>query len=113
MNTNAIPFPPDGNEDAIRTQTPIVIPALADPAKEWSPSFLSVPLLRVTTDALLLICGTTVGGSLGHMLQLTHSFDLGTQRLLIGSLIYTGIVLCFLQSDNAYPRACSLLHVKE
>jgi exopolysaccharide biosynthesis polyprenyl glycosylphosphotransferase len=113
MNTNAIPFPPDGNEDAISAQTPIVIPVQTVPAKVWSPSLLSVPFLRVITDALLLIFGTTVGGSLGHMLQLTHTFALSTQHLLIGSLVYTGIVLCFLQSDNAYPRVCSLLHVKE
>jgi exopolysaccharide biosynthesis polyprenyl glycosylphosphotransferase len=113
MNTNAIPFPPDENEDAMPAQASIVIPVQAVSAKQWSPSLLSVPLLRVITDALLLICGTTIGGSLGHVFQLTHSFELGTQRLLVGSLIYTGIVLCFLQSDNAYPRVCSLLHVKE
>ena len=53
------------------------------------------------------------GGSLGHILQRTHTFELSTQQLLVGSLIYTAIVLCFLQSDNAYPRVCSLLHVKE
>jgi exopolysaccharide biosynthesis polyprenyl glycosylphosphotransferase len=111
MNTNAIPFPPDGSEEQIAAPAPI--PVQAARAKVWSPSLLSVPLLRVTTDALLLIFGTTVGGSLGHLLQISHTFELSTERLLIGSLIYTGIVLCFLQSDNAYPRVCSLLHVKE
>lgn len=113
MNMNAIPFPPDGNEEAISAQTPIVIPVQTAPAKGWSPSLLSVPLLRVSTDALLLISGTTLGGTLGHLFQRTHTFELSTHELLIGSLIYTGIVLCFLRSDNAYPRVSSLLHVKE
>jgi exopolysaccharide biosynthesis polyprenyl glycosylphosphotransferase len=114
MNTNAIPFQPDANENAIPVAEPIVIPVQVAPSsKEWSPTLLSVPILRVTTDALLLIFGTTVGASLGHLLQRTQSFELSSERLLIGSLIYTGIVLCFLQSDNAYPRVCSLLHVKE
>jgi len=113
MNTNAIPFPPDGNEQAVSAQTTIVLPVQTAPAKAWSPSLLSVPLLRVVTDSLLLIFGTMVGGSLGHLLQISHTFALSTRHLFIGSLIYTGIVLCFLQSDNAYPRVCSLLHVKE
>ena len=54
-----------------------------------------------------------MGAELGHLLQRTHSFELSPQQLIIGSLIYTGLVLGFLQSDNAYPRVCSLLHVKE
>ena len=110
MNTNAIPFPPDGNERASASRA---IPAQQSPSRAWSPSRLSVPLLRIAADSLLLISGTMAGGSLGHILQRTHTFELSTQQLLVGSLIYTAIVLCFLQSDNAYPRVCSLLHVKE
>src|SRR6266568_4654832 len=110
MNTNAIPFPPDGNEGASAASA---INAQPVSSKAWSASQLSVPLLRIAADSLLLITGTMAGGSLGHILQRTHTFELSTQQLLIGSLIYSAIVLCFLQSDNAYPRVCSLLHVKE
>jgi exopolysaccharide biosynthesis polyprenyl glycosylphosphotransferase len=110
MNTNAIPFPPDGNEGASVSRA---LPSQSASTKAWSASKLSVPLLRVAADSLLLIFGTMAGGSLGHILQRTHSFELSTQQLLVGSLIYTCIALCFLQSDNAYPRVCSLLHVKE
>lgn len=117
MNTNAIPYRSDSSErvEAI----PINIASHANTATTpravatWSPSHLSVPLVRVFADLVLLLTGTMIGGTLGHLLQRTQSFELGPQQLLIGSLIYTGLVLCLLQSDNAYPRVCSLLHVKE
>ncbi len=113
MNTNAIPFRPDSNEEA--AATPISIHSSAQPigSRDWSPSLLSLPLLRVTADFLLLMFGAMIGGSLGHLFQRSQTFELSTQQLLVGALIYTAIVLCFLQSDNAYPRVCSLLHVKE
>ncbi len=112
MNTNAIPFRHDGTKDA---PSDSVISAVAStPAtKVWWPSLVSVPLLRVTADFLLVIVGTIVGGWIGHSFQLSHSFALSTQQLLFGSFIYTILVLCFLQSDNAYPRVSSLLHIKE
>lgn len=111
MNTNAIPYRPEGNERV--EPTPITIAAPQKTASQWSPSVLSVPLVRVTSDIGLILAGTMIGGMLGHLLQLTHSFELSRPHLLVGSLIYTGIVLLLLYSDNAYPRVCSLLHVKE
>lgn len=111
MNTNAIPYRPEGTERV--EPTPITIAVPQKPIARWSPSVLSVPILRITSDIVLILTGTMIGGMLGHLLQRTHSFELSRQHLLIGSLIYTGIVLLLLQSDNAYPRVCSLLHVKE
>ncbi|MGC1424025.1 MAG: exopolysaccharide biosynthesis polyprenyl glycosylphosphotransferase [Terracidiphilus sp.] len=111
MNTKAIPYQPQGSERVEPTPIDIVIHARA--RNDWSPSALSVPLVRIAADILLLVAGTIVGGTIGHLFQRTHTFELSTQSLLIGSLMYTGLVLCLLQSDNAYPRVCSLLHVKE
>ena len=113
MSLNAIPFRPDEQHEAVSSPIRIEKSPSSTQNKEWSASLLSVPVLRVTSDFLLLMFGTMVGGSLGHLFQRSQNFELSTQQLLIGSLIYTGIVLCFLQSDNAYPRVCSLLHVKE
>ena len=111
MNTNAIPFQP---EESNRVEpTPISIAIQTGTRGDWSPSRLSVPLVRVTADFLLLLIGTLIGGTIGHLFQRTHSFELSTQSLILGSIIYTVLVLCLLQSDNAYPRVCSLLHVKE
>lgn len=112
MNTNAIPYRPEGNERVEPTPITIAVRPRST-TTDWSPSLLSVPLVRIASDLVLLLSGTMIGGSLGHLLQRTHSFELSPQHLLIGSLIYTGIVLLLLQSDNAYPRVCSLLHVKE
>lgn len=103
MNTKAIPFRPDGDEN----------PAQLVAAEVWTPSALSVPLLRVLADFLLLLIGTMLGGTVGHLLQRSQAFKLSPSELLVGALLYSGIVLCFLQTDNAYPRVCSLLHVKE
>lgn len=103
MNTNAIPFRPGGNEGVAPVPAP----------KEWAASFISVHLLRVMADFLLLELGTMLGGTVGHLLQRTQSFELSPRQLSVGSLIYSGLVLLLLQSDNAYPRVCSLLHVKE
>ena len=111
MNMNAIPFRPEG-EQAGPTPVTISLPPQSTTA-EWSPSALSLPLLRISADLFLLLVGTVIGGMIGHVFQRTQSFELSPQQLLIGSLIYTGIVLLLLQSDNAYPRVCSLLHVKE
>ena len=111
MNTNAIPYQPEGSERV--EPTPITFAIHSRARSDWSPSSLSVPLVRVAADILLLVVGTMVGGTIGHLFQRTHTFELSTQSLLIGSLMYTGLVLCLLQTDNAYPRVCSLLHVKE
>jgi exopolysaccharide biosynthesis polyprenyl glycosylphosphotransferase len=111
MNTNAIPFQPEGTNRV--EPTPISIAVQTEARNDWSPSQLSVPLIRVTADLMLLMVGTLVGGMIGHLFQLTHSFALSTQSLVLGSVIYTALVLCLLQSDNAYPRVSSLLHVKE
>lgn len=111
MNTNAIPFQPEGTSRV--EPTPISIAIQTETRNDWSPSQLSVPLVRVTADFFLLFVGTLIGGTIGHLFQLTHSFELSTQSLILGSIIYTVLVLCLLQSDNAYPRVCSLLHVKE
>src|ERR1700722_13027787 len=102
MNSNAIPYQPKGSEPAESTPIRIAVqPAVRD---DWSPSQLSVPLLRVAADMVFLLAGTMIGGMLGHLFQRTQSFELSPQQLLLGSLIYTGIVLSFLQSDKAYPR---------
>ncbi len=93
MNTKAIPFRPDGDEN----------PAQLVAAEVWTPSALSVPLLRVLADFLLLLIGTMLGGTVGHLLQRSQAFKLSPSELLVGALLYSGIVLCFLQTDNAYP----------
>jgi exopolysaccharide biosynthesis polyprenyl glycosylphosphotransferase len=103
VNTKAIPFRPEEDN----------APARSAAVEAWSPSSLSVPFLRVTADFLLVLFGTMMGGAVGHLLQRSQAFMLSPQQLFLGALIYSGIVLCFLQTDNAYPRVCSLLHVKE
>ena len=103
MITNAIPFRPDRDDRS--AQSPAV--------EEWNPSALSLPVLRVAADFLFVFGGAVLGGVVGHLLQRSQAFRLSPQQLILGTLIYSGIVLCFLQSDNAYPRVCSLLHVKE
>lgn len=117
MKTNAIPYRSENTERIEATPINIATHAsnatAAKSVTSWSPSYFSVPLLRVSADLVLLLTGTMVGAMLGHLLQRTQSFELGPQQLIIGSLIYTGLVLCLLQSDNAYPRVCSLLHVRE
>lgn len=111
MNSNAIPYQPKGSEQV--EPIPISIAIQPELRSEWSPSQLSVPLVRITADIILLLAGTMAGGTLGHLLQRTHSFQLSPPQLILGSLIYCGIVLALLQSENAYPRVCSLLHVRE
>src|ERR1035438_5920297 len=103
MTTNAVPFRPDGSERDAQSSA----------VEVWTPSMLSLPFLRVISDFLLVASGTLIGGSIGHVLQLSQTFKLSLNELFFGSLIYSCIVICFLQSDNAYPRVCSLLHVKE
>jgi exopolysaccharide biosynthesis polyprenyl glycosylphosphotransferase len=111
MNSNAIPYQPKVSERV--EPTPINIAIQPEARGEWSPTQLSVPLVRIAADFVLLLAGTMIGGMLGHLLQRTQSFQVSPQQLLLGSLIYTGIVLALLQSDKAYPRVCSLLHVRE
>jgi exopolysaccharide biosynthesis polyprenyl glycosylphosphotransferase len=111
MNTKAIPYQPEEHERV--DPTPITIAIRPGARNDWSPSLLSVPLVRVAADLVLLLSGTLIGGMIGHLFQRTHSFELSTETLVLGSFMYTGLVLCLLQSDNAYPRVCSLLHVKE
>jgi len=111
MNTKAIPYQPEEHERV--DPTPITIAIRPGARNDWSPSLLSVPLVRVVADLVLLLSGTLIGGMIGHLFQRTHSFELSTETLVLGSFMYTGLVLCLLQSDNAYPRVCSLLHVKE
>ena len=111
MNSNAIPYQPKESEQV--EPTPISIAIQPEAQSEWSASQFSVPVVRVTADLVLLLAGTMIGGTLGHLFQLTQSFQVSPQQLLLGSLIYTGIVLALLQSEKAYPRVCSLLHVRE
>lgn len=111
MSLNAIPYRPRETEQV--EPNPISIAEQPEVRSKWSASQLSVPLVRITTDFFLLFAGTVIGGALGHLFQLTQSFQLSPQQLIVGSLIYTGIVLALLQSEKAYPRVCSLLHVRE
>jgi exopolysaccharide biosynthesis polyprenyl glycosylphosphotransferase len=74
---------------------------------------LSMPLFEISCDFLLLLAGCMVGGALGHLLQLNRSFAVSFRQLFLGSLIYSGLFICLLQGQRAYPRVCSLLHVKE
>lgn len=111
MNSNAIPYQPKESKQV--EPTPINIAVEPEVQAEWSASQFSVPLVRVAADFILLFGGTVIGGTLGHLFQLTQSFQLSPEQLLLGSLIYTGVVLALLQSEKAYPRVCSLLHVRE
>jgi exopolysaccharide biosynthesis polyprenyl glycosylphosphotransferase len=103
MNTTAISARPGGKEYGAQSQV----------LEEWKPSLVSMPLFRIGADFVLLLFGTTLGGAVGHLLQRTHSFELTPQQLVIGSLIYSVLVVGLLLGDDAYPRVCSLLHIKE
>jgi exopolysaccharide biosynthesis polyprenyl glycosylphosphotransferase len=103
MNTNAISARPGGSDYAAQPRV----------LEEWKSLPFSMPLFRMTADFMLVLFGTTVGGAIGHFLQRTSTFELSAEQLLIGSIIYSGLVLCLLVGDNAYPRVCSLLHIKE
>ena len=70
-------------------------------------------LSRVGVDFLLLLACTMAGGAIGHLLQLTTTFSLTPQQLLLGSLIYSALVLSLLVGENGYPRVISLLFLKE
>ncbi len=118
MNSNAIPYSPEGRDQVEPTPIsiaaqPVSIAVQPEIRNDWVAAQLSVPLVRVAADLVLLLAGTVIGGTIGHLFQRTQSFELRPEQLLIGSFIYTGIVLALLQSDNAYPRVCSLLHVRE
>lgn len=103
MNTNVIPREQGGRVHSAQSQR----------AEERSLYSLSLPILRVAADFALLLAGTTSGAALGHLLQLSRSFDLSAQQLFAGSIVYSVLVLCLLQGDNAYPRVSGLLHIKE
>ena len=82
--------------------------------QEPSSSFpISLTLSRIAADFVLLVAGTMLGGSLGHMLQRTASFSLTPDQLLLGSLAYSALVLSLLVGENGYPRVISLLSLKE
>ena len=103
MNPNAVSIRTQGTEYAgpIRTH-------------EESTSYaISMPLARMGADFLLLLLGTMGGGAIGHLLQRTATFSLTPQQLLTGSMLYSALVLSLLVGDNAYPRVCSLLCVRE
>jgi exopolysaccharide biosynthesis polyprenyl glycosylphosphotransferase len=72
-----------------------------------------MPIVRPAVDFLLLLSGTVVGGAVGHIFQRSRAFALSPKELFAGAFIYSCLVLCLLLGDNAYPRVCSLLHVKE
>ena len=78
MNSNAIPYQPKGSEQV--EPIPISIAIQPELRSEWSPSQLSVPLVRITADIILLLAGTMAGGTLGHLLQRTHSFQLSPRN---------------------------------
>jgi len=101
------------NTNAVFARSEALSPAQEAAVQQWRPSLLSLPLVRGGADFVLLLSGALIGGTLGHVLQRTQSFELSFQQLFFGALIYSGFVLCLLQGDNAYPRVCSLLHIKE
>ncbi len=109
MTTNAIPVNSNQNERPVHLGSS----AHHREFRGWIASRLSMPFLMITADFLLLFSGTMLGGTVGHLLQRSHTFALSPRQLLLGSFTYSCIVLCLLQAENAYPRVCSLLHVKD
>ena len=103
MNTTAITANPERSQFGVHSRV----------VDERKPSPFSIPLFRIGADFLLVLMGTSVGGAVGHILQRSHTFELTAEQLLIGSLIYSILVVGLLLGDNAYPRVCSLLHIKE
>ncbi len=74
---------------------------------------ISMSAARMGADFLLLCACSMAGGAIGHALQLRATFWLSPQQLIAGSALYSALVLSLLVGDNAYPRVCSLLSVKE
>jgi len=103
MNTNAIPWRSNGVSCVEQV-------AIGEAGRS---RHLSLPLFRAIVDFLLLILGTMSGAAIGHLFQRSHTFTLDIQQLLIGSVLYSSLVVCLLSAANAYPRVCGLLHVKE
>lgn len=103
MNTNAVSIHHDGSE----------YPALRAWQERGTQVPLSMSFARISADFVLLLLGTMGGGAIGHVLQRTASFALTQEQLLIGSLLYSSLVLFLLIGDNAYPRVISLLYMKE
>jgi exopolysaccharide biosynthesis polyprenyl glycosylphosphotransferase len=110
MNSNAISARTDASVFGAQSPAAAVQPG---GVQDWKASPLSMPLLRISADFLLLLIGTMMGGAVGHVLQRSQTFELTLQQLFIGSLIYSGLTIGLLIGDNAYPRVCSLLHIKE
>ena len=103
MNNNAVPLRTQGAEYASQFQA----------HESASSSPFSLTLSRVGADFLLLLCATMAGGAVGHVLQRTTSFSLTPEQLLLGSLVYSALVLSLLAGENGYPRVISLLCLKE
>jgi len=90
MNNNAVSLRTQGAEYASQFQ-----------AHESASSFpFSLTLSRVGADFLLLLCATMTGGAVGHVLQRTASFSLTPEQLLLGSLVYSALVLSLLAGEN-------------
>jgi exopolysaccharide biosynthesis polyprenyl glycosylphosphotransferase len=103
MNHNAVSLRSQGAEYAGEIRT-----------SEATTSFpFALTFSRGAVDFLLLLAGTMIGGAVGHLLQRTASFQLTPQQLLVGSSLYSALVLSLLVGENGYPRVISLLSLKE
>ena len=80
---------------------------------ERRPPSLSMPLLESAGDFILLLAGSMLGGTLAELLQRSHSLSVSPSQLFVISAVYAGLCVCLLQGEHAYPRVCSLLHIKE
>lgn len=103
MNPNAV---------SVRTQV-TTYPGQTTQREEASSSPTSLLAARMGADFAFLLLGTMGGGAIGHLLQLTSTFTLTPEQLFAGAVLYSALVLSLLVGDNAYPRVCSLLGVKE
>jgi len=102
------------NETAVSLRSRAAVSADHVRARETSTSLsISLTISRVGVDFLLLLACTMLGGAIGHVLQRIASFSLTSQQLLVGSLIYSSLVLSLLVGENGYPRVISLLYLKE
>ena len=103
MNNNAVSLRSQDAEYAAQVRT-----------HEAATSYpVSLTISRVAVDFLLLLAGTMAGGAIGHVLQRTTTFSLTPEQLLVGSVVYSALVLSLLMGENGYPRVISLLCLKE
>ena len=103
MNNNAVSLRSQDAEYAAHVRT-----------HEAATSYpVSLTISRVAVDFLLLLAGTMAGGAIGHVLQRTTTFSLTPEQLLVGSVVYSALVLSLLMGENGYPRVISLLCLKE